>query len=185
MKTIGTTLLALLFFQTGLWAQNNSGNNKPARWITHTDTEYQFSFQYPDNWEFKLPGTNTRFFVTSYPENTSDGFRENVNCIARKLTQKTFQVKDAEEEILKSLREKLSDFALLSVSYPRWNNTQVMLLEYTCSMELDQEKIDVRMMQQLAFVKGTLYTFTFTAEQKNYDAYLPAVKKMLTSFVVK
>ena len=162
---------------------NNSGVT--VKWKTHTDSLYNFRFQYPTDWEFKLPGTNTRFFVTSYIENDADRFRENVNCIARKLNQKNFVIKDSEEEIKTSLANKLKDYKLISSGYIKWNNTDALQLHYTHTQQSGDETYYVRMFQQVAFVNGTLYSLTFTSEAANYSKYETAVNKMYSSFRIK
>jgi hypothetical protein len=175
--------LCFVLLSSNLTAQvNNDG--AAVQWKTHKDSVYNFIFKYPTNWEFKLPATNTRFFVTSYKENETDRFRENVNCIARKLSQQNFVINDAEEEIKKSLSEKLKDYHLISSGYIKWNNTNALQLNYTLTQESDGETYYIRMFQQIAVVKGNLYTLTFTSEADSYDKYEATVKKIYQSFKV-
>jgi|GEM_PF-4693566 len=41
------------------------------------------------------------------------------------------------------------------------------------------------MLQYVAVVKGTLFTLTYTAKQKNYSRYIDTVKKVLALLKVK
>lgn len=178
-------LVALFVFLSGgtLLAQVNNGANK-ITWKTHYDSVYNFSFQYPGNWEFKLPTAKSRFFVTSYKENEADSFRENVNCIARKFDQRGFVIQDAEAAIKKSLSEQLKDYNLISATYIKWNKVDALQMKYTCTQQSGDEKFSVRMFQQVAVVNETLITLTFTAEADSYDKYADAVNKMYASFKV-
>lgn len=178
-------LVAFFVFLSGgtLLAQVNNGANKTI-WKTYYDSLYNFSFQYPDNWEFKFPTDKSRFFVTSYKENEADSFRENVNCIARKFDQQGFVIKDAEIAIKKSLSEKLEDYKLISSDYVQWNKVDALQLKYTCTKESGDQRFSIMMFQQMAVVKGTLYTLTYTSEVAGFDKYISAVNKMYASLKV-
>jgi hypothetical protein len=150
-------------------------------WKLQKDTAYNFSFLYPVSWDLKLPGTNTRFFVTSKLENDADQFRENLNCIARGLQQQGFKISDATEEIKKSLAEKLTDYKLIYSGYTTWNNVQMLTLEYTCTQESNGVKYYVHLLQKIAVAKGILFTFTYTAAADKYDKFLNTINKILKS----
>ena len=154
------------------------------QWLTYSDSLYNFAVQYPSNWEFKTPGTNTRFFITSYNETDADNFRDNVNCIARKLEQKDFKINQAEEAIKKSLKEKYSDFTLLNSGYTQWNGTEALEMEYTFTNTSDGVTYNIHLLQRMAVVKEVLFTITFTAEAKSYQKYIDVVRKVLQSFKV-
>lgn len=157
----------------------------PADWALYTDTAYHFSVRYPADWEFKLKNTNTRFFVTSYKENEEDKFRENINCIVRVLDDKGFSIKTAEDAIKKSLSEKLQNYQLLRTEYLTWNNSETLEIEYTCTQSANDITYSIHMLQRMGVVKGTLFTLTYTAEQKSFSKYIDTVKKVLQSLKVK
>ena len=163
---------------TGSMVKNYSDTTK---WLSYTDTAYQFSFKYPSNWQLKLPNTNTRFFVTSYTENDADNFRENINCIVRKLDEQNFDIKTVETAVKESLAEKLKDFKLLSSGYIKWNNVTALLLDYTATTESNGVTYKIRIRQQMAVLNDNLFTITYTAETASYDKYLPAIKKIIQS----
>ncbi len=160
-------------------------NDIPADWSLYTDTAYHFSVRYPANWEFKLKNTSTRFFVTSYKENEEDKFRENFNCMVRVIDDKGFTIKMAEDAIKKSLSEKLQNYQLIRSEYLTWNNSETLELEYTCSQSANDITYSIHMLQRMGVVKGTLFTLTYTAEQKSYSKYIDTVKKVLQSLKVK
>jgi len=163
-------------------AQINNGNR--TIWKTHYDSLYNFSLQYPGDWEFKLPTEKSRFVVKSYKENEADSFRENVNCIARKIDEKGFVIKDAEDAIKKALSEKLTDYELISSEYIKWNKADALQIKYTCTQQSGDQKYSIKIFQQVAVVNGVLYTLTFTAEAVNYGKYASAVNKMYALFKV-
>jgi len=168
------------FSSTILPAQQDNTN-----WVSYTDTAYHFTVMRPGNWQFKLPGTSTRFFITSYAEGDADNFRENINCIARSIADKDFVISMAEEAIKSSLKEKMPGFTILSSSYVKWNNTDALQLGYTCTQQINGETVGLHIFQHVAVVKGVLYTLTFTSTAAAYDKYIGVVDKVIQSFKVE
>ncbi len=179
MKLTNLLLVCFSLSYSSLKAQ--STNNT---WLQHTDTAFNFTVQYPDNWQLKLPGTNTRFFITSYTENDADLFRENINCIARKMEQTNFVISSAEETIKSSLKEKMQNFELLKSGYVKWNNADALQLSYTCTQQSGSSTFKTHLFQQMAIVNGTLFTITFTSETNSYDKYIAVANKVIQSFKV-
>ena len=143
---------------------NAQQNNIPADWALYTDTAYHFSVRYPSDWEFKL---------------------KNINCIVRVMDDKAFTIKMAEDAIKKSLSEKLQDYQLLRTEYLTWNNSETLEIEYTCTQSANDITYSIHMLQRMGVVKGTLFTLTYTAEQKSFSKYIDTVKKVLQSLKVK
>ena len=154
------------------------------QWLTYGDSLYNFTVQYPSNWEFKTPGTNTRFFITSYNETDADNFRDNINCIARKLEQKDFKINSAEEAIKKSLQEKYTDLNFIYSGYTQWNGTEALEMEYTFTNTSNEVAYHIHLLQRMAVVKEVLYTITYTAEAESYQKYIGIVRKVIQSFKV-
>ncbi len=164
-----------------IFAQQTDTRN----WLVQTDSAYHFTFNRPPGWELKLPGTNTRFFLTSQKENEQDPFRENINCIARVIEQAGFKVSDAADAIKKSLSEKLQDYKLLKSVYSTWNNSETLVLEYTCTQEAGGTIYNIHMLQRMAVVKNTLFTFTYTAEETSYNKFINIVNIVFQSLKIK
>lgn len=182
MKAI-LSLLTVLFISASLSAQQGE---QPEGWLTHSDTAAGgFALYYPGDWDLKLPGTSTRFFITSQKESDNDRFRENINCITRELGTKNFDIATAEETIKSSLAEKLTDFKIIKSMYITWNNAKTLRLEYTCVQESSGEKYNIHMLQYMSVINGVLYTFTFTAEDNSYGKYAGTVLKIFRSMQVK
>lgn len=172
-------LFSLVFLFSGI----NSLHAQPAPegWRTQKDSVYNFTFQYPTSWDLKLPGTTTRFFVTSRAENDTDSFRENINCIARQLQQKDFKISDAADDIKSTLATNLKNYILIYSGYSTWNNAQTLTLEYTCTQESNGKKYNLHLQQKIAIVKGILFTFTYTAAADKYDKFLNTITKIFRS----
>jgi PsbP len=151
----------------------------PPSWKKHTDSVYNFTLYYPPEWKLKLPGTTTRFFVTSQPENENDKFNENLNCVARALQQSNFKVTDAEEDIKKTLQDNLKDYHLIYSGYSTWNQVQMFTLEYRCTKEDSGKTYHLHMLQKIAVVKGILFTLTYTAEENSYAKFSDSINKMI------
>jgi hypothetical protein len=180
MKLKYIVALCCCLSSTVLMAQQDT-----ATWVSHTDTTYHFSLMRPDNWQFKLPGTNTRFFITSYAENDADKFRENINCIARRIEDRNFVISMAEDAIKTSIKEKMADYKELSSGYVKWNNTDALQLNYTCSQQFNGATVNLHIFQLVSVVKGILYTITFTSMTDSYDKYIGVVNKVVQSFKVE
>lgn len=179
-------LLSIIsFFAVNTIQAQNTNTPTPTKWLTYLDSGFRFTVQYPSDWEFKKPNTNTRFFITSYKENETDNFRENINCIARRLEQQNFTIKMAEEAIKTSLAEKLTNYHLIKSAYIQWNNAETLELEYTCKQSAEGVEYDIHMLQRMAVIKGTLFTLTFTSETQVYDKYIATVRKVYNSLKVK
>jgi hypothetical protein len=179
-------ILILFFIFTSvniLFAQSDPAAK--SQWLTQTDTAYNFSFQYPVGWQLKLPNTNTRFFVTSYTENDEDNFRENINCMVRKMEQPDFKIISAEEAIINSLKTKLSDFNLIKSGYAKWNNVDALQLDYTATQKNGEVTYNLHLFQQMAVVNGQLFTLTFTSEKNSYTKYFETISKIIESIKVK
>ncbi len=181
MKSFIVSLLSLLS-ATAITAQQTPSKTN---WLIHTDSVYNFSFKYPSGWELKLPGTGTRFFVTSQKETEEDKFRENVNCLVRVMESKAFKVSDAGDMIKQNLAEKLEDFKLIKSPYFTWNNSETLELEYTCTQRAGNENYNLHLLQYISVVDGKLFTLTYTASQTSYKKYLDLVKTIFNSFQIK
>jgi len=177
MKYIFSLFAVVVLFANRTLAQTGD-------WLTQTDTTYHFSFKYPGDWQLKLPGTATRFFVTSYPETDADKFRENINCIVRKIDVADFKIQTAEEAVLKSLSSQLDDFKLIRTDYVKWNDADAMQLEYTATKKSGDIMYNLHMYQQMAIVKGTLFTLTYSSEAKSYEKYIATINKIVESIKV-
>jgi PsbP len=168
-------------FAFSLSAQNSSSS---AQWITYTDTAYNFTLQHPSDWEFKTPGTTTRFFITSYTESDTDNFRENINCVVRKMQQKNFRLSASEAALKKALSEKYKNFTLIKSGYLQWNKAEALELEYSFSVTRDGSDLQIHILQMISLVKETLFTITYTSEAASYDKYIGIVRKVIASMKV-
>ncbi len=172
-------LFCCLFTASLLKAQ--TGNTVTAKWLTHYDSAYNFSFQHPDDWQLKLPGTKTRFFVTSYPENDADNFRENINCIVSKVDDTGYQIKSAEAEIKATLVKNMTNFKMLNSGYKKWNGKDALYLDYTCTQKSGDITYNIHIYQQIAVWRGAVYTLTFTADAASYSKYWGSISKIIQS----
>jgi PsbP len=178
MKKINTVLLCM--FSAALLHAQADNNSKP-KWIKQQDSVYNFSFEYPENWQLKLPGTNTRFFVTSQPESDNDHFRENINCIVRIMNDSSFKIMNAETAIVESLQKGLTAFKLLKKAPVKWNGTDALTIEYTCTQKSEEKEFNIHMYQQMALVNNRLFTLSFTAKDAHYSKYIAVIKKIIGS----
>lgn len=167
------------------FAANAQNGNAPVQWLTHTDTAYNLTIQYPSNWQLKPPNTKTRFFITSYPESDADNFRDNLNCIIPSPVEKTTTIQMAEKDITETLSGNLPDFKIINSGYSTWNNVTAYEIEYSCSQESGGTTFYLHILQKVAIINGKLYALTFTSEDEFFKKNIGTVRKMIESFKVK
>jgi len=183
MKKISILPVFLFASSVCIHAQSEPTKNKEAtEWIQLSDTTYKFTISYPAQWTKKLPNTNTRFFFTTPLASDSDNFRENVNGIARKIEEKGFTILAATDDIKESLAKKLGNFNLIKATESKWFGADELALEYTGTNETDGVIYNVHFLQRIAAINGILITLTYTADNSQYELYLPMVKKIFNSF---
>lgn len=174
-------LSACLFLAYFATAQSGTSTVK---WLTHKDSLYNLSIQYPSNWQLKPPNENARFFITSYPESAADNFRENLNCIVPSPVKKGVTLKAAEEDINNTLSGSLPGFELVHSGYSSWNGVNSYEIEYVCTQTSGENTYELHMLQKIMILKGKLYALTFTSLTDSYDKYIGDIRKMIQSFRV-
>lgn len=172
-------IVLLLCLLASGFVKAQSGGAVTANWLTHQDST--FSFKYPPDWLLKLPGTNTRFIVTSKPEDENDHFRENINCITRVLNDPGFKISSAEKDIRETLETKMTDFKLLASGYTTWNGSEALYMEYSTTQKAGEILMKVHIYQQMAVVKGVLFTLTYTAADTGYSKYWNIIAGIIQS----
>lgn len=174
-------LSALLLLVVSATAQQGATTVK---WLTHKDSAYGLSIQYPSNWQLKPPNANARFFITSYPESDADNFRENLNCIVPSPVKKGVTLKAAVEDINNTLSGNLSGFELVHSGYSTWNGVNSYEIEYVCTQTSGENTYELHMLQKIMILKGKLYALTFTSLTESYDKYIGDIRRMIQSFKV-
>ena len=154
------------------------------KWLTHKDSGYDLSIQYPSDWQLKPPGPKNRFFVTSYQESGVDKFRENLNCITPRDVEKGFTIQMAKDKTVKALSENFSDFKIINSGYSKWNNVSSFEIEYTYKQTSDNTTYNLHMLQKMAIIKGKFYTLTYTSLSDSYEKYISTIRRMIQSFKV-
>lgn len=178
MKSPFTTFFFVFIFLTG------KAQLKQPGWLSHTDTARHFSFSYPKDWTLKLPGTQTRFFVTTQEENDSDDFRENLNCIVKEAPGFKPGIPATAAALKETLKERMNNFMLIDTAYIKWNNVQALRLSYRFTITENDKEFPVEIMQQMAVLNGILYTFTYTGKPGSFTKFLPLAKKIIQSVQV-
>lgn len=175
-------LAACLLITFSLTAQPG---NLPVKWLTHTDSLYKLTIQYPSDWILKPPTKNARFFISSPLESDVDDFSDNINCIVPSPVEKNVTIQMAEEDIINTLSKNLPDFKIINSGYSEWNNTTAYEIEYTCTHAGEDNTYSLHMLQKVAIIKGKLYALTFTSEDEFYKKNIGTIRKMIASFKVK
>lgn len=177
--------------ETDTTSQNETANEVPAQevkqtvedgWAIHETDE--FSINYPEEWELNLSGVNRSEFALYSPvlEEKEDVFREHltlvVNLAAAELTLEQYT------EICLNGLEKLMPGAKL-LSSETGTDEVGEYQEVVFEDDSDKTRRYLKYKQIYRIYKQHAYTFSFTAEEFEYDNYIETADKIFHSFRFK
>ena len=142
----------------------------------YTNNDFNFSIQYPQDWEMDEPGGDIKVQFYSPQENDDDSFKENVNVIVSSLPANvTFdQYVDAN---LKQLQGGLKDFKMENSKDENLPVGKAKTL--TVSGIFDEEVGTLKWRQTYALSGGSkLFVITYTGAASNFDKYMPTAIKI-------
>lgn len=144
----------------------------------YENKDFNFSIQYPQNWDMTEPGGDIKVQFYSPQENEDDTFKENVNVIVSSLPAKvTFdQYVDAN---LKQLQGGLKDFKMESSKEENLPVGKAKSLTFTGIF--DEEVGTLKWRQTYALSGNKLFVISYTGAVNNFDKYLPEAIKMNTT----
>jgi PsbP len=152
-------------------------------WLDYANSDFGYQLSYPSDWQFKPPNEKNTFFIDSPLESEADPFRENINCIIKRLPTADFDIALAEPSILASLSTK-PEFKLIQSKYIVWNSAKALQIEYTLRYDTDNIHSDIHVVQRIAVYGDRIFTVTFTALDTSFSRYFPTVEKIYDSIKV-
>lgn len=172
---LGLTLCLGGAIALGIWRFNNSHAIQLAVYENE-----DFRVKYPEDW---LQRNRPDFFATGVifitkPESESDKFSERVSILVENLPPDISLATYSAESIAEIKR--LSDPGVSKPQKTWLGNHEAR----TVTFHGEENGVAIRSQQTWSIKNSQAYVITYTAEPNSYDAYLPAVNKIIDSFEI-
>lgn len=138
--------------------------------------------QYPAGWKAVEGLMGAAVFFASPLESKEDKFSENVNIIVEDVSAHPGMT------LGKYIERAKAKLAVFITEYsPKDSRDSILsgqpakLIEYTGR----QGVFNLHILQSVTLIDGKAYVVTFTAEEDNYERYLPAAKRIMDSLAIK
>ncbi len=150
-------------------------------WATIADPEYVL--RYPPNWTLDQTGLfGSSFFLYAPLEARNDAFRENFNLIINDLSEfPGIPLAEVAEGAREQIVGMINDVTVLEFKELSDGIETYYRVEYTGT----QGKFKLHWRQHYWLQHNHFYVLTFTAEETDYERYLPFVEEVFGSFFLK
>ncbi len=148
---------------------------------SYHDAVLGYTVTYPSDWIFKEPDKDGRFFIDSPAGNDHDPFTENVNCSVDPVQENNFTIRSIKAGTIAGIAKAYPSYKAIKTGYVKWNKSEALRLEYTVETKVNDQPIIAHILQNLAIVRGNMYTCTYTAEETSYKVFLSPAKKIIDS----
>ena len=186
MRRLFTALLvaAALVMPSVAAAAPPGADGKTAQEATpvYRNADYGLEAQYPAGWKAVEGLMGTAVVFASPLESKEDKFSENVNIIVEDVSAHPGMT------LGKYIERAKAKLAVFITEYsPKDSRDSILagqpakMIEYTGR----QGVFNLHILQAVTLVNGKAYVVTFTAEEGNYERYLPAAKRIIESIAIK
>ena len=142
----------------------------------YSNNSYNFQMKYPAAWDVEEGVMGTAVFFLSPLSGPYDQFRENVNIIVEDVSAHPgLTVDDYEIVSIDELARTITDFTIIERGRRIVSGRPARTLEFTGTQGIYQ----VRFLQVYTIIAGRAFVITYTAEDSQYQIYLPAVTRMI------
>lgn len=184
MKKLFTVLLlaaALALPLTAAAAPADTGD-KTEKFAVYENQTYSLKMEYPSTWKAAEGVAGAIVVFLSPLESKEDKFSENVNIIVEDVSAHPGMTLGKYIELAKA---KLAVF--ITEYSPKDSRDSILsgqpakMIEYTGR----QGVYNLHILQTVTLIDGKAYVVTFTAEEANYERYLPAAKRIIDSLAIE
>lgn len=138
--------------------------------------------EYPATWKAAEGAAGAIVAFLSPLESKEDFFRENVNVLAEDLSAHPTLTVDGYTGLgIAKLPMYITDFKLIGTRRHTLSGLPAQIIEYTGRQGVFQ----IHILQAMTIADKKAYVVTFTAEEANYERYLPAAKRIIDSLAIK
>ncbi len=146
---------------------------------TYTSVRYLYSIAYPADWRVKELGKVTMFL--SGLESREDRFAENVEVVVEDLSgQGDVSLFDYHRKSIGSAPRLLKDFKVLEEAKTEFVGREAIAVLYTATVK--EKKF--RFKKYTLLVGQDAYSLTYTAQNEDFDKFLPVAEKIMRSLQV-
>ena len=142
-------------------------------------TNYGFTITYPKDWELIETNTSAKIVLLSEFEDKQDNVRENIAIgldeLTAEVTVQQYAIKNI-EDIEKKTGLKAENEDTVEI-----NGLQAYKVVFTPRIK---NGINLKQMQLYIIKDNAGYIITFTAEEKNFAAYLNKTNEIINSFII-
>lgn len=155
---------------------------KTENFAVYENQTYSFKMEYPSTWKAAEGAAGAIVAFLSPLESKEDFFSENVNVLAEDLSaHPTLTVEGYAELGIAKLPMFITDFKLIGTRKHTLSGLPTQIIEYTGRQGVFQ----IHILQAMTIANKKAYVLTFTAEEANYERYLPAAKRIIESLAIK
>ena len=142
----------------------------------YSNKSYNFQMKYPTAWDVEEGVMGTAVFFLSPLSGPGDEFRENVNIIIEDVSAHPGLTADDYEAVsIDELARTITDFTVIERGRRIVSGRPARTLEFTGTQGMYQ----IRFLQVYAVSAGRAFVITYTAEDNQYQRYLPAITRMI------
>jgi hypothetical protein len=154
----------------------------PGAFAVYGNPAYGMTAEYPAGWKADEGAAGAVVVFYSPLEGSDDKFSENVNILVEDVSAHPgMTIRKYTETGIAQLASFFTDFRLVDNRRHTVDGRRARLIEYTCR----QGEFQLHVLQAMTIADGKAYVLTFTAEEANYERYLPAARRIMESFKVR
>ncbi|MBD2298646.1 serine/threonine-protein kinase [Nostoc sp. FACHB-190] len=152
--------------------------------LTKEYSQSDIKIKYPDNWKTKITGDFGGESIQFLPQNIQ---QEN-SCIPEITVNKTaltqvLSLNEYKNTILEQIKQNYPQAKITDATQPTTTLSQYNAYKLTYSHK--EYQCQSQVLEIGTVREGNAYYITYTAEQKEYNRYLPLVEAMINSFEIK
>jgi hypothetical protein len=143
---------------------------------------YSLKLEYPSTWKAAEGAAGAIVVFLSPLESKEDLFSENVNVLTEDLSaHPTLTVEGYAEIGIAKLPMYITDYKHIGTRKHTLSGLPAQIIEYTGRQGVFQ----IHILQAMTIADKKAYVVTFTAEEANYERYLPAARRIIDSLAIK
>lgn len=154
-------------------------------YIAYTNSNYQFSLKYPQDWlrrDLDDPITGEVVVLTSPLENNTDPFAEKVSIAVEFLPQKSTNLEEYSQTVIERVRQnKANNLEVYQERKTRINQAPARMIVYS----RQEEGLLIRQMEVFTIKNDRVYIAIYTAERVKYSKFLETAEKIIDSWDIE
>lgn len=144
--------------------------------------ESKYSIKYPKDWKLQNPGQmGSEFMIFSPISEPGDKFRENINLLIQNLNGLNLNLEQYTELSENQIKTLISDSKIFENKRQHGKKYDYQKIIYKGTMG----ELKLKFVQYYWVINNKAYVLTFTAEQNQFDKYLPVAVKIMDSFEIR